>query len=56
MRIPSLTGYEKDAQLFIEKYLKNLSLETVFAEPDVKLLFEKISGDCSESIKMESGT
>lgn len=41
IRIPSITGYEKDAQEFVRKKIEELGAETEFLEPDLKKMFEK---------------
>ena len=40
IRIPSITGYEKDAQEFVRKKISELGAETEFLEPDLKKMFE----------------
>lgn len=41
VRIPSLTGEEKEAQLFIAEELKKIGLKVEIWEPDMKELFDK---------------
>ena len=41
VRIPSITGYEKDAQEFVRKKIEEFGVETEFLEPDLKKMFEK---------------
>ena len=41
VKIPSLTGEERDAQEFVAGYLKNLGLKVDVWEPDIKELFDR---------------
>ncbi len=41
LKIPSLTGEERDAQEFVAGYLKNLGLKVDLWEPNIKELFDK---------------
>ena len=41
VRIPSITGYEKEAQEVVRKKMSEFGAETEFLEPDLKKMFEK---------------
>ena len=41
LRIPSLTGYEGEAQKFMKKQYENLGLDVDVFEPDIRELFER---------------
>ncbi len=40
VRIPSITGYEKDAQEYVADRFRKLGFDVKFSEPDVKKMFE----------------